>query len=760
MKKHLDRLSYEKIIEGLAAFYGIESEYMDNWGRVQQTSAGTKQNILKALGVDVNTKALANDRWHARREGEWSRITEPTIVARLSSLPKKLMFQVPVNAYSARSATRDLEVSLKVADENSTVREFAFTYKELSFCESRRIGSRIYERWSLPFPRLGTHGYYRFHLCVLTGGQQREQTTLVAVCPDKAYIPPALDGERRSAGIAISLYGVRSNKNWGIGDFGDLKEIVDWVADDLHGGVIGVNPLHAIFNRTPFNTSPYLPMSRFYRNFIYLDIPVMEDYRESAEAQALVDAPKTQRLLRELRASERVAYERVGALKQKVLREVFQSFLKNHWKKGGGKTERQNALESYIEREGVMLDNFATFCALDSATRSRDPQVWTWSQWPPEYQRPDTKAVRRFRQKQRREVLFHKYVQWQLEEQLAEVQDYARMRGMGIGLYHDLALAIDRFSADFWAYQDFFIPKLRVGAPPDAFSQNGQDWGFPPPNMEKFRETGYDLFVKEIRKNCTFGGALRIDHVMRFFHLYCIPGDDPPTEGAYLSQPFEDLISIVALESVRNQVVIVGEDLGTVPAYIRDVLKEANILSYRLLYFEKDNQQDFIRPQDYPESALVTVTTHDLPTLAGFWTHRDIEVRKEAGMFDSEQALIQVAAERTADKKKLLELLQQLGLLPGYLSSDVNAYPEITGDLHNAVVGFLALTPAKLFILSLEDLFKETNQQNFPGTTAEYPNWSLKMKFTLEEFRSDPKVKAFSKMFRNWIDKSGRSQSM
>ena len=486
----------------------------------------------------------------------------------------------------------------------------------------------------------------------------------------------------------------------------------------------------------------------------------MEDYRESAEAQALVDAPKTQRLLRELRASERVAYERVGALKQKVLREVFQSFLKNHWKKGGGKTERQNALESYIEREGVMLDNFATFCALDSATRSRDPQVWTWSQWPPEYQRPDTKAVRRFRQKQRREVLFHKYVQWQLEEQLAEVQDYARMRGMGIGLYHDLALAIDRFSADFWAYQDFFIPKLRVGAPPDAFSQNGQDWGFPPPNMEKFRETGYDLFVKEIRKNCTFGGALRIDHVMRFFHLYCIPGDDPPTEGAYLSQPFEDLISIVALESVRNQVVIVGEDLGTVPAYIRDVLKEANILSYRLLYFEKDNQQDFIRPQDYPESALVTVTTHDLPTLAGFWTHRDIEVRKEAGMFDSEQALIQVAAERTADKKKLLELLQQLGLLPGYLSSDVNAYPEITGDLHNAVVGFLALTPAKLFILSLEDLFKETNQQNFPGTTAEYPNWSLKMKFTLEEFRSDPKVKAFSKMFRNWIDKSGRSQSM
>ena len=595
---------------------------------------------------------------------------------------------------------------------------------------------------------------------MFAGGQQWEQTISVAVCPDKAYVAPSLEGDRRSAGIAVSLYGVRSDKNWGIGDFGDLKEIVNWVADHLHGGVIGVNPLHATFNRRPFNTSPYLPMSRFYRNFIYLDIAVMEDYRASPDAQALVDAPETQRLLRELRASETVAYEEVGALKQKVLREVFQFFLKNHWKRSGVKTDRQNALENYIEREGILLDNFATFCALDFAIRSRDPEVWSWSQWPPEYQRPDTKAVQRFRQEQWREVLFHKYVQWQLEEQLAKVQSHARTRGMAVGLYHDLALAIDRFSADFWAYQDFFMPELRVGAPPDAFSQHGQDWGFPPPNVEKFRETGYDLFLKEIRKNCVFGGALRIDHVMRFFHLYCIPGDEPPTKGAYLSQPFEDLIRIVALESIRNQVVIIGEDLGTVPAYIRDRLKEANILSYRLLYFEKDSQQDFIRPQDYPESALVTVTTHDLPTLAGFWTHRDIEVRKKAGMFDSQQALIEAAAERTADKKKLLELLQQLRLLPGHCSTDVNAYPEITGELHNAVVGFLALTPAKLFILSLEDLFKETDQQNLPGTTAEYPNWSLKMKYTLEEFHSDSKVKAFSRMFRNWIDKSGRSQSV
>jgi 4-alpha-glucanotransferase len=244
---------------------------------------------------------------------------------------------------------------------------------------------------------------------------------------------------------------------------------------------------------------------------------------------------------------------------------------------------------------------------------------------------------------------------------------------------------------------------------------------------------------------------------MRFFHLYCIPEDEPPSNGAYVSQPFEDLLRIIALESVRNQVVIVGEDLGTVSPDIRKRLAEANILSYRLLYFEKDNQENFILPEDYPELALATVTTHDLPTLAGFWTHRDIEVRKKAGMLDNQQALIEAAAERAVDKKKLLRSLQELGLLPEDCSTDVNAYPEITGELHNAVVGFLAMTPAKLFILAQEDLFKETDQQNLPGTTTEYPNWSLKMKYTLEQLRSDPEAKAFSGMFRNWIKRSGRN---
>ena len=486
----------------------------------------------------------------------------------------------------------------------------------------------------------------------------------------------------------------------------------------------------------------------------------MEDYQDSPQAQALVKAPETQQSLSGLRASEKVQYERVAALKEKVLTQVFQAFLKDHWNRTGSRTDRQKEFEEYIEREDVLLDNFATFCALDSCIRTRDPEAWTWSQWPREYQRPDTDAVRRFRQEHWKEVLFYKYVQWQLEKQLAQTQEYTKSRGMCVGLYHDLALAIDRFGADFWAYQDCFVPGARVGAPPDAFSQNGQDWGFPPPNTERLREDGYNLFIKELQKNCTAGGALRIDHVMRFFRLYCIPEGEPPTKGAYVLQSVDDLLRILALESVRNRVVIIGEDLGTVPTYIRERLSEAHVFSYRLLYFEKDDQQDFIRPQDYPELALVTVSTHDLPTLAGFWTHKDIKIRAEAGMFGNVHAATETAVERETDKEKLLRLSKDLGLLAEHCSEDPKAYPKVTSEIHNAVVGFLALTPAKLFVLSQEDLFKDTDQQNLPGTTSEYPNWSLKMKYRLEQLRTDPAARAFSKMFRTWIDKSERKRTV
>jgi 4-alpha-glucanotransferase len=247
---------------------------------------------------------------------------------------------------------------------------------------------------------------------------------------------------------------------------------------------------------------------------------------------------------------------------------------------------------------------------------------------------------------------------------------------------------------------------------------------------------------------------------MRLFHLYCIPEGHSPREGAYLSQPVQDLLGIVLLESVRNKVLIIGEDLGTVPPHVRDVLAAANVLSYRLLYFEKDGQQNYLGPHDYPELALVTITTHDLPTLAGFWTHTDIKIREDAGMFKDHQAVINTSEEREADKRRLLAVLKDLELLPRDYTYDGNPQAEMTEDIHAAVFEFLAMTPAKVFLASQEDLFREKDQQNVPGTVSDYPNWSLKMPHTVKQLHSDPELRRLCEIFGKVAEKSGRTKHM
>ena len=745
----------ETAIEELAHARGIENEYLDNWGRVRRTSLSTKKHLLKAMGVISGTHrsdlaaALADQRRGSCRAG-----TKHMQVVSRSDLPEKLVFCLSRNTSLGPSP----RATLRITYENGSQDRITYGPDSLKCTNPLVAGkSPLNSEWEIPFPEIDQLGYHSLLLSVEGGGDKVCQRISLIVCPDKAYLPPDLQGDGRLAGISLSLYAIRSKRNWGVGDFTDLKAIIDWASKTLRADIIGLNPLHAGFNRSPFNTSPYLPISKFYRNFIYLDVEGLEDYQGSDAARALVNGVEIQRQLSELRNSKKVQYEAVAGLKSRVLKIVFQDFLHRE----GNRTERDalrwNAFQDYIHKEGPFLDRFALFCALDRAMHEKDPNVWTWPQWPKQYQDPGTEAVEEFKQTHREEILFFKYVQWQLNEQLAKVQNHAVKQGMSLGLYHDLALAIDRSAADAWAYQDYFHSRLRVGAPPDAFAQQGQDWGFPPPNMKKIAEDGYAFFIREIRKNSRFGGALRIDHVMRLFHLYCIPEGSPPSDGAYMSQPYTDLLKILALESIRNQVVIIGEDLGTVPDYIRKELTDTNILSYRLLYFEKDGEQNFIEPGDYPSLALVTISTHDLPTLAGFWSCKDIELREKLGMFENPEAVRHASEERGADKRKLLELARKHRM--DCCHPEGHVCDEITGDVHNALVGLLAITPCKLLVLSQEDLFKEKRQQNVPGTTSGYPNWSIKMKYTVEELDSDRKAIDYARMFRGWVEKSGRDRN-
>jgi 4-alpha-glucanotransferase len=735
----MDSETFEQLLERAAALSGIDPGFWDIWGRYHETSAAVQQALLRAKGFDASSAEGLERSLAERARRRWERLLPPVVVAS-ESADHSIELCAPAELTGARA-----HIDIVREDGESSVCELVL--HELPQTGSIELDGHT---WVCRRAPLAAHLPLGYHTVSVRLGHL-EGSTHYIVTPDRAYTPPHLGQGGRAAGIAISLYGVRSARNWGCGDFTDLIEIVEWADTELHAGFVGLNPLHAIHNRRPFNTSPYLPNCIYYQNFLYLDVEAVEDFARSRRAVAARKSAEVTSEIESLRQSPYVEYERVAALKLRMLKLLFVQFLRE-W---GGKSARAAEFDAYRAREGALLEDFATYCALDEHLHRRDPNLWMWPDWPEPYRDPRSPETLEFRGKHWRSVMFYQYLQWQIDLQLRRAQRRARDRGLSIGLYHDLALATDRFGSDLWANRPFFVAGCRVGSPPDDFSPKGQDWGFPPPDSERHREDGYSLFAESIRKNCRHGGALRIDHVMRLFRLYWIPDGLDATEGAYVRETSDDFVRILALESVRNRVAIVGEDLGTVEPEVRKTLARFGILSYRLFYFEKDEQGRFRRNDEYAVQALVSSTTHDLPTLAGFWIGADIEARREAGAVDEESYCAQLAL-RAEEKQKMLDVLFELSLIPAWMPREARAYPELIGELHNAAVGFLALAASQLLAINQEDLTKETAQQNLPGTTWEYPNWGRKMRFTVEQLRGDPEARNFTSMFRNWIVRSGR----
>ncbi len=582
------------------------------------------------------------------------------------------------------------------------------------------------------------------------GDRELAQSHLI-VCPNRAYLPENLARGGRTAGFNVALYGLRSDRNWGCGDFTDLCGLIDWACNNVGFSFIGLNPLHALHNRVPYNTSPYLPLSMFYKNLIYIDVESVPEFRTSSCAQRLVASAPIQERIRRLRESEFVQYHDVDSLKRRFLKILFREFHRRRTQDPG----RVQAFGNYCEQEGELLNKFALYCALDEVMHKQDRNRWVWGDWPADYHSPDSEASKEFAVAHGRLVDFYKYVQFVLEEQLSAAQACAKDQGMPIGLYHDLAVATDSCGSDLWSYRDYYVQGCRVGAPPDDFSPEGQDWAFPPPNKMAHRDSGYLLYRESIRKIVRHGGALRMDHVMRLFRLFWIPEGVSAAQGTYVRDNATDLMRILALESQRSRNIVIGEDLGTVTDEIRDMLSRFGILSYRLFYFEKhEADKSFKRSDEYERQALVSSTTHDLPTLAGFWIGRDIEARQAAGLID-EGTYRGQKEERKREKQRMLDTLHAEHLLPHYYDPDAEHVSEVDGDLHNAVIAFLAQVRSMILLLNQEDFTKETNQQNLPGSTAQYPNWQRKMRIKVEEL-STPAWKPFAAMFRDQLTRTDR----
>ncbi len=730
--------NYEEALVRAADECGIQSEYWDVFHKRHEPSLDAKRRILQALGWDTSSHESVERERRRRFELQVSEALPATVV--LSDQRKA----VPVTLPEQETASLCFEVLV----EGGQALSGSVETSQLRVVSQMTGDTGRWTTYELDLPAETPLGY---HVLNLTINGRSAGYGNVIVCPDRAYVPEHFAGTGRIAGFNVALYGLRSSRNWGCGDFTDLRALIEWAWNEVGFGFVGVNPLHVLHNRVPFNTSPYLPLSIFYKNPIYLDIEAVPEFKSSKRAQCLLQSPGIQRKINDLREAEFVQYHEVDRLKRVFLKLLYREFRRERTRNA----ERERLFAEYCRREGDLLDKYALYRALDEILHKQNRNRWTWRDWPDEYQSPQSDAAQQFARDHARLLEFHKYVQFVIEEQVATVQGYAKQIGMPVGLYHDLAVATDSCGSDLWAHRDFYVNGCRVGAPPDDFSPKGQDWSFPPPNTQAHRDSGYRLYRESIRKIVEHGGALRIDHVMRLFRLFWIPQGMEAWQGTYVRDNATDLMRILALESVRSKNVIIGEDLGTVTDEIRDMLAAFSILSYRVFYFEKDaHSGSFKHSYEYPERALVSSTTHDLPTLAGFWQFRDIEARRAAGLADETGYRNQIE-DRKREKQRMLDMLHSESLLPQEYPRDAEHVPDLDGSLHNAVIGFLAQVPSRILLLNQEDFTKETEQQNLPGSTAQYPNWQRKMRAKIEDLRS-PVWQGYANMFRDQLARSGR----
>ncbi|MBI5025831.1 MAG: 4-alpha-glucanotransferase [Nitrospirae bacterium] len=748
------------MIDELAELCGIIPEYYDIFGNKQVTPVETKKAILKAMKLKVDSREDLREEIEKRRWKPWKGFIEPVKIISVNEQPLTIPVYIPVK----EGEENRLMLSWSIEDEKGQRDEYMLSGKDIAVSEQQWIDGMRYIKIYISDKTQRDIGYYGITIeCAPTDGQDLlRKTAKVIITPDTCYIPPRPVGEGRTWGLYVNLYSIRSSRNWGIGDFTDLKNVVKLTAA-LGGGFVGINPLHAIPNTKPYGISPYSPISRLYKNFVYLDVENIPDVKKSDNAMASIISEVFKKELGELRNGDLIDYEKVASVKEEILKNAFNAFYERHYKR---KTKRGRDFKRYISEEGNILESFAMYMALSkefgvSPSRSffksnivsslvtRHSSLFSWQEWPEEYRDLSGKAVQKFKKANKRELLFYEYIQWLIDGQLKEVAEDAKNSGMAIGLYHDLAIGSVSGGSDVWSYQDV-VGGANVGAPPDDFNPNGQNWGFPPLIPEALKETGYELFIQTMRKNMKYGGALRIDHAPGLFRLFWIPYGMSPRDGGYVRYPYEDLLRIIALESVRNRTMVIAEDLGTIGENVRETLQRFQMLSYRLFYFERNYPEpSFVKPEMYPEMALCAVTTHDLPTLYGYWLGQDLKVKKELGMYPDENVWQHQINDRERDRALILSALRSEGiLLPDDFPAGPNMAPQMTPELCCAIYNYLAKTPCKLVLVSLDDVIGTLNQQNMPGTVDTYPNWMQKTPLLLDEIVIDKRFVELSDMFR------------
>jgi (1->4)-alpha-D-glucan 1-alpha-D-glucosylmutase len=716
-------------LEHLSELAGILPEYHDIWGACHKTSDKTRRGLLAAMDIHAGTDAATKTAIRSWQQRHWHQPL-PAVQVAQSGQAISVLLRLPAHAMEQPHRWR---MSL----ESGETRECLFVPLGLPKVDREERNGEPMLAFDLNLPALGSEGYHRLELWLKD--ELLGEMPLI-ICPTRCYHPPAIEGARRVWGLALQLYGVRSLHNWGIGDYADLHRAVEWAAE-AGASLVGVNPLHALFHHNPRHCSPYSPSSRQFFNVLHISIDALPELQECQEAAAKIRSPAFQAQLQALRAAPLVDYAEVGRAKYGILETLYRHFRSHHL---ANNTPRAEGFQAFQSRGGDDLYHFALYHALQAHFYQQEGGLWGWPVWPEAYRDPASPEVHAFAAANAEAIEYQQWLQWLADQQLAAVGQRSFELGLGVGLYQDLAVGVDKGSAETWINRDLYAMDAKVGCPPDEFNPLGQDWGLPPWIPQRLRQAAYAPFIAMLRANMQYAGALRIDHVMSLMRLYWVPPGQPGNEGAYVAYPLQDLLGILALESQRNRCLVVGEDLGTVPGEVREALHDLGVLSYRLFYFERGHDGSFQPPGHYPEQALVAATTHDLATLTGFWRGVDIDTRTQLGLYPSEELRSSQIIGRADDRARMLQALEREELLPAGVGVDPVRVPEMPPVLLRAIHRYLARSPAKLVLVQAEDMLGEAEQANLPGTTDQHPNWRRKLSLNLEEWADDPRTRAMA----------------
>ncbi|ENM5813702.1 4-alpha-glucanotransferase [Vibrio mimicus] len=703
-------MNQDNALKQVAEMAKIADRYVSAWGSEAQVEDDTIRHLLASLGYDTSSDEALLQSAEKKHKKD---VVDPVLVVHQGTV-----IEVPL--YLGVSA-RESEFDWRLQTEQGEVLE--------GYLQSQIVRDERAEGGPLVFvlPNDLPLGYHTLLIARKRRKAPYEMTLIVT--PQACYKQPALVQGKKLWGPSIQLYTLRTQHNWGMGDFGDLKQLVADIAS-RGGDFVGLNPIHALFPANPEGASPYSPSSRRWLNILYIDVSSVPEFALSAEAQQKVGSPEFQQRLQKVRDAHWVNYSEVAELKMSVLPLLFAEFKKRHLDKH---SDRAHAFLNFVEEGGESLLHQAAFDALHAQLHAEDTSVWGWPVFPEKYRRFDSAAVQKFIDEQKDQVHLYMYLQWIADAQIHEAQSLAEEKGMAVGLYRDLAVGVADSGSETWADHGNLLQDVSIGAPPDVLGPLGQNWGLPPLNPQVLQATAYDAYIKLLRANMKHCGALRIDHVLGLLRLWWIPKGENATKGAYIYYPVKDMLAILALESHRHQCSVIGEDLGTVPDEIVDLLRDAGVHSYKVFFFETSKEDGgYVSPAHYAEQSMAALCTHDMPTLRGFWHCDDLKMGREIGLYPDEEQLQGLFDDRLKSKQGILDSVAWHGYLPAGVGRDATQVP-MDSYLSEALQLHVAAGSSALLSVQLEDWLEMDKPVNIPGTVNEYPNWRRKLSVNLDE---------------------------